>query len=231
MGTLRTKDAPTQGLQTYVYCGLLPVGDRTNLIPCTITLSALAALNATSLAVNALGAPIPAGQWLSFKNPTTGVEGLAKTSAAVAAGVTAIPVVALEAAFVTASTAIYPPEFTGRDNSGAAETYNVEKFSSFNTGGFEDGVFTGGSASIDLSGLFFEFDPVYRTIVDFAQLGREFEITVQYPSPGTGYTKGRKRVFKVLFNKKDMPTAVKGFVQMNVSATVLAFPVDTPAAA
>ena len=230
MGTLRTKDAPTQGLQTFVYCGLLPVGDRTNLVQSTVTLSALAAQAATSLAVNALTSAIPAGQWLAFKNPTTGVEGLAKTSAAVAIGATAIPVVALENAFATASTAIYPPEFTGRDNAGANETYNVEKFSSFNTGGFEDGVFTGGSASIDLSGLFFEFDPVFRTIVDQAPLGREFEVTVQYPSPGAGYTKGRKRVFKVLFNKKEMPTAVKGFVQMNVSATVLAFPVDTPAA-
>ena len=229
MGTLRTKDAPTQGLQTFVYCGLLPVGDRTNLIASTVTASAAIA-TATSITVTATTSAIPAGQWLAFKNPTTGVESLAKLTAAAAIGATTLTVAALENAIANSSTAIYPPEFTGRDNAGANETYNVEKFSSFNTGGFEDGVFTGGSASIDLSGLFFEFDPVFRTIVDQAPLGREFEVTVQYPSPGAGYTKGRKRIFKVLFNKKEMPTAVKGFVQMNVSATVLAFPVDTAAA-
>ena len=228
MGTLRTKDAPTQGLQTYVYCGLLPVGNRTDLVASTLKAQAAIA-TATTITVATTTSAIPAGQWLAFKNPTTGVESLAKLTSAAAIGATTLTVAALEVAIAVNSTAQFPPEFTGRDNAGAAETYNVEKFSSFNTGGFEDGVFTGGSASIDLSGLFFEFDPVFRTIVDQSQLGREFEVTVQYPAPSTAYSKGRKRIFKVLFNKKDMPTAVKGFVQMNVSATVLAFPVDTPA--
>jgi hypothetical protein len=71
--------------------------------PVTVTLTALAAVGAVSLTVTAISAAIPSNTSLTF-----GVPGkFAVTSAAVAAGATAIPVFAIDQALAIGDSAIY----------------------------------------------------------------------------------------------------------------------------
>ncbi len=170
---------------------------------------------------------IPAGQYLRFASGNTEVT--VKLSATAEAGATSLAVVAVDEGIPAAAIAAFPPEFTHRTAASISPTFEFTGFSTLNTGGFEDGVQTTSSAEADLSGIYFELDPVYRTIVDNAPSGREFGLFLDYKEPKEGWS-GRRKFAVVGITGREEPVTVEGFIEANFTAKVLTDPTETPAA-
>lgn len=202
--------------------------------PASLTVGAVAGA-ATTVAKGAtsitLGFPligrIAAGQHLRFASGNTEIT--CKVTTTAEAGATSLAVAALDEPIPAAAIAAFPPEFTHRTNASISPAYEFTGFSTFNTGGFEDGVQTTSSAEADLSGIYFELDPVYRTLTDNAPNGREFALILDYKEPKEGWS-GRRRFAICGITSRDEPVAVEGFIEANFTAKVLTDPTETPAA-
>lgn len=202
--------------------------------PADLTVGAVAGA-ATTVAKGAtsitLGFPligrISAGQYLRFASGNTEIT--VKVATTAEAGATSLAVVAIDEAIPASAIAAFPPEFTHRTAASISPTFEFTGFSTLNTGGFEDGVQTTSSAEADLSGIYFELDPVYRTIVENAPNGREFALILDYKEPKEGWS-GRRRFAVVGITGRDEPVTVEGFIEANFTAKVLTPPSETPAA-
>jgi len=183
------------------------------------------AKNATSITLPfALRGKIAKGQWLQAVD-TTGEEYLFEVNADANDGATSLTVKSVHEQIPAGSTVIFPPELSDRREASISESYKAEGFSTFNTGGFEDAVFTTSSAEISLAGIYYEFDAGYRTIVAAAKEGREFYAIQEFGNQKTGYTRAsREGVFIVTSFK--LPTAVDGLINADFSGKVLTVPIS-----
>lgn len=170
---------------------------------------------------------IAAGQYLRFASGNTEVT--VKVMVTAEAGATSLTVQAVDEAIPAAAIAAFPPEFTHRSAASISPAYEFTGFSTFNTGGFEDAVQTTSSAEADLSGIYFELDPVYRTIADAAPNGREFALILDYKQPKEGWS-GRRRMAVCGITGREEPVTVEGFIEANFTAKVLTVPTEIPAA-
>lgn len=190
--------------------------------------AAALARGATSMTLPfALIGRIAAGQFLRFANGNTEVTVEVATTAEV--GATSLSLVAIDEAIPAVAIAAFPPEFTHRMSAGMPITYEMTKFATLNTGGFEDGVQTKASSEIDLAGIYFEIDPVYRTIVKGAKDGREFFAILDYPAPKEGWS-GRRLSGVCGITSREEPINVDGFIEANWKAMMKIHPIDTAAA-
>lgn len=170
---------------------------------------------------------IAGGQYLRFASGNTEVT--VKVANTAEAGASTLTVTAVDEQIPAAAIAAFPPEFTHRTAASISPAYEFTGFSTLNTGGFEDGVQTTSSAEADLSGIYFELDPVYRTLVENAPNGREFALILDYKEPKEGWS-GRRRFAICGITSRNEPVTVEGFIGADFTAKVLTDPTETPAA-
>jgi len=182
-----------------------------------------AAALATSITLPfGLLSPIESGQFIQFVD-TAGTEYLAELSSTAALNSVTLSVVALDEAIPVNAVALYPPEFTDRQNFDLKDDFTSAGFATFNTGGHEDAAIVGSSVDLSLDGLYFPFCPVYRTLTNFSAAGREFYFRAEDESARAGYT-GEVVEMVAAITSREKPLSVDGFVSAKFSAKVVQLP-------
>lgn len=224
MGTL-AKHAPTQGNKSRVTVALLPKGRRNRPTPIVITLGAGVTKAAVTSTVTITGGSstefIEAGQFLLFVEPTTGNEKLVQVSARTATNATAIPIDAADEAIVSGAVAVYPVEFYDRTGADFDQSFNLAEVSTFNTGGNRDGVVTGGSADVDLPGIYYHYDAGFQTVSYAAANNREVWLEVEYTPPNDNFTKGEIKGGAIAVTSRGIASPEDGFVTADIGAAIL----------
>jgi len=220
MGTL-TKHAPSLGRKSKVMVALLPKGVRARPADASFLSTGDVIAGQTSISLNhATGTVVAAGQYLRFVTPT-GEERLVKVSTTTPANATAIPVVALTEDLPAGSTADFPVEFFDRSAADIDFSYNLAEVSTLNTGGNRDGVITGGSADINLPGIFYHYCAGANTVFEAANNGAEVWLEIEYEAPGEGYAHGRRIGGPAGVTGRTQASPNDGFVSADIKAAFL----------
>lgn len=226
-GPSRINRPRTRGQDTGVFVALLPTGIRNEPVYQELEASATIAAGQTNITLDlAITGPIQAGQYLLFRDADD-QEYLCKVTETVDSGTT-LTVQPLKEPIPEGAIAEFPPEFTERTAADINRTYNRSTIATFNTGGFEDGPIVGGSVEVPLPGVYYEFCPVFNTILDNADSGREFWVQVELPPPRDGW-RGRIVQGAVVFTGITQARPVDGFVSNDFTGSFQGFPAETAA--
>lgn len=219
----------TLGRKSGVFVSLLPKGNRVRPEEQTLVLQSNAAKNATSITLTSgLLCAVPEGQYLSFRNTSTDQEYLLRVGATANSGANTLTVAALPEAIPAATQAKFPPEFVERTAADLTENLDLSETKTFNTGGFRDGIITGGSYDINLPGVFWEFCPVYNTLAEQAKEGREFWVAVEYDPPKENW-RGRVVDGVATFTSRSQNAPVDGFITADIQGGFMGKPNENKA--
>lgn len=210
------------GRGTKVTIALLPLGVREEVVPQVITVGATeAAAAATTITVAPLTEPIFASPtspvFLAFEDAVTGGERFVKVVANAADGATTLTVEALKRAIAPDSTSVYPVKLQARTSADLSTTSNDVTSTTFDSGGYVDGIVASIGYGLSCPGNFLQLDAGFRTAFFAFNEFREVWIALEMPNPGAGYTKGY--VFKGAASVTDCPISdpADGVVSANVS--------------
>lgn len=166
--------APTLGRLTDIFVALLPRGVRTAPIQQTLTIGTGGGTGTTLTVTETLVANnIMAGQYLLFTNTTTGAEYLVKVAANVAAGTSVTIATAVSGGIPDGCKATFPAYLWDRSAADVDRSYNRATFSTFNTGGDEDGLITGAARTFTTPGMYYGKNDGYFTALHAAENGLE----------------------------------------------------------
>lgn len=183
------------GRGTVVTVAPLESGVRAEIPEQTITVGATAvAIAATTITVEALDEPLVASVanpvFLAFEDAIDGSDRFVVVTAPAIAGATTLTIAPLKRAIAAASTAIFPVKLQARTNADIATTSGDATSTTFDGGGFADGVVTSAGYTVSCGGNLLQLDAGYRTCLHAYQNFREVQIRIQLPNPGAGYTTG-----------------------------------------
>lgn len=176
--------APIRGNTTKVFVALLPLDADGNTIRTAPTQQNLTIAtgggDGTTLTVTeTIAATIPAGQYLLFENTTTGESYLVKVAADVSTGSDITIETAVADDIPDGAVAQFPALLWDRTDASYDPAFTEAVANTFNTGGFADGVSTGGNATMTLPGLFVSNNAAYLTALQAAYDGREVYVQRQ----------------------------------------------------
>ena len=217
--------APVEGKATEIFVAVLPKGKRKKPVECTLT-ATTAAKGATSITISGLTGIIEKGQYLMFVG-TDGEEFLCQVNATTAANATSLTVVALPEAIPTGATAEFPTYVLDRKSADLDRSYKFSGVTTFNTGGSQDGIITGGEKKISLPGLYYFKNAGYKTIKWCAENAREFWISREMPAPTDGYTAGDRAEGPAVCTGIKEGAPDEGFVNADMDITLLGNIVET----
>lgn len=207
------------GRGSEVTVALLPKGSRASIVEQTVTLGAAATAAATSLTVAALAEPLSASAdspiFLSFVDAVDETDRFVKVTAPAADAATSLTVAALKKAIAVASTAQYPVKLQARTSADINTNANDTTTTTFDSGGYEDGIVTQIGYGVSCPGNFLSLDAGFRTCFYAFNEFREVWLTLKLPKP-EGYTNGY--VFKGAAAVTNCPLTIPadGIVQANL---------------
>lgn len=198
------------GRGTKVHVALLPPGSNTEIVPQTITSSALAAAAATSLSVEAITEALTASSaypiFLSFADAVDGTDKPAKVVANAADSATSLTVATLVKAINDGSTAEYPVKLHARTGVDINPNANDTTTQTFDDDGYETGVVTRLGYGVSCPGNFLSMDAGFKTcFYAFNEFKNNIWLRIELPAPD-GYTTGY--VFKGSARVTNMPLNV-----------------------
>lgn len=168
-------------------------GIRAAVVEQTITTGAVAAAGATSLTVAALTEPIYASPtnpvYLAFDDAVEDIDKFVKVVADAADGATSLTVAALGQGIANASTAEYPVRLQARTSADLNTNANDVTTTTFDTGGYQDGIVSQIGYGVTCPGNFLALDAGYRTCFEAFNEFYEVWLSIELPPPG-GYAKG-----------------------------------------
>lgn len=213
------------GRGTVVTVAPLEPGVRAEIPEQTITVGATAAtVAATTITVAPLEEPLAASAenpvFLAFEDAVDGSDRFVVVVAPAAAGDTTLTVAPLKRAVAAASTAIFPVKLLARTSADIATTAADTTSTTFDDGGFSDGVVTSAGYTVSCGGNLLQLDAGYRTCLYAYQNFREVQIRIQLPNPGAGYTKGY--VYTGVASVTDIPVTnpSDGIITNPISLTI-----------
>jgi hypothetical protein len=216
---------PTRGLETEVTIARLATGNRSEPVEMLITTTG-AAKGATSLPVTGVIGPIAADQYLNFYDSAPGSEYICRVTAAAVSGATTLTVAALPEAIPTGCEGEYPPVLWDLTDASVDRSYNRQAQATFHTGGFEDGVVTGGAYTMTLPTVYFNKNAAAATLLVAGNAGAECYITRELNIPSTAYSKGRIIKGAAVVTAAPEDSAVDGFVSQNFTIAFQGQPID-----
>jgi len=216
---------PTRGLETEVTVARLATGNREEPVEMKITTSG-ASKNAVSLPVTGVIGPIAADQYLNFYDSDTGVEYICKLTAAAVSGASTLTVAALPETIPADCEGEYPPVMWDLTDASIDRSYNRQAQATFHTGGFEDGVVTGGSYTMTLPTIYFNKNAAAATLLVAANAGAECYVTRELNIPSTAYSKGRITKGAAVVTAAPEASPVDGFVGQDFTIAFQGQPID-----
>ena len=219
--------SPTRGLETEVTVARLALGSRTEPAEFLITTTALAAKGATSISVSGVGGAIQVGQYLNFYNATNGTEFIAEVTAVAASGASSLTVAALPEAIPSGAAGEFPSVFWDLTDASVDRSYNRQAQATFHTGGFEDGVITGGSYTMSLPSVYFAKNAAAATLLKAANAGGECYLTRELNVPSSAYRKGRVIKGAAVVTAAPEASSVDGFVTADFTVLFQGQPTDS----
>lgn len=216
---------PTRGLETEVTVARLPQGSRLEPVEMLITTTG-ATKGATSLPVSGVNGPVQANQYLNFYNSTDGSEFIAEVTAVAASGATTFTVAPLPETIPTGAKGEYPPVMWDLTDASLDRSYNRQAQATFHTGGFEDGVITGGSYTMTLPSVYFAKNAAAATMLKAANAGAECYLTRELNPPSAAYRKGRVIKGAAVVTAAPEASSVDGFVTQDFTVAFQGQPID-----
>lgn len=181
------------GRGTKVGVASMEPGLRTSIADQTITLGAAAAAAATSLTVTALDEPLYASAdhpaYLAFVDATDEADRFVKVVAPAIAGATTLTVAPLKRAIANGSEAVHPVLLQARTSADLNTNANDITTTTFDTGGYQDGIVAQIGYGVTCPGNFLPTDAGYRTCLTAFNEFLEVFLSIELPKPG-GYTSG-----------------------------------------
>ncbi|MGL5870881.1 MAG: phage tail tube protein, partial [Xenococcaceae cyanobacterium] len=155
--------------------------------------------------------------FLAFEDAVTGGERFVKVTAPAADGATSLTVAPLKRAIAPASTGQYPVKLQARTSADLSTSNNNVTSTTFDSGGYVDGVIASIGYGLSCPGNFLQLDAGFRTAFFAFNEFREVWITLKMPNPGAGYTSGY--IFKGPASVTDCPISdpADGVISANVS--------------
>lgn len=210
------------GNKIKVFCALLPLGIRTEPIDVTLTTTAAASANATTIAVSSLSGAIAGGTPLTFGTGASAVT--AYLSADATAGDTSISVEPLSAPIGNTTTATYTSKLRLLGGTSTGATIGAERTESLvfeDPLGYSDGLVTSQNWEVPWTANLLADDDAYRRVyyaASQAVSGRELFLW-QEDAPPAGATEGDglKGAVVVTNFTKDFPS--DGILTFNCTFT------------
>lgn len=218
--------SPTQGKETEVTVARLALGSRVEPVEMLITTTG-AAKGATSLPVSGVLGPIQIGQYLNFYKATDGTEFIAEVTAVAASGASTLTVAALPEAIPTGSQGEFPSTMWDLTDASVDRSYNRAAQATFHTGGFEDGVITGGSYTMTLPSVYYSKNAAAATLLKAANAGAECYLTRELNVPSAAYSKGRVIKGAAVVTAAPEASSVDGFVTADFTVAFQGQPTDS----
>jgi hypothetical protein len=216
---------PTRGLETEVTVARLPLGSRPEPVEMLITTTG-AAKGAESLPVSGVLGPVYAGQYLNFYNVTDGSEFIAEVVAPAVSGASSFVTAPLPETIPASAQGEFPPVFWDLTDASVDRSYNRQAQATFHTGGFEDGVITGGSYTLSLPSVYFAKNAAAATLLKAANAGAECYLARELNPPSAAYSKGRIIKGAAVVTAAPEASSVDGFVTADFTVTFQGQPVD-----
>jgi hypothetical protein len=170
--------APTRGQEAKLFLALLPQvnGETVRARPSqqTFTIATGGGATATLTLTTALTTTVVAGQFLRFTNTTTGGEFIVQVKTTASSGTaieieTAVP----GGGIPDGAVCEFPLYIWDRTELSVEGSLNRSSVATYNTGGFEDGVVTGGSFTMSAPGIWYSKNAALLTCLWASTRGRE----------------------------------------------------------
>jgi len=171
--------APLLGNKTKVFVARLEEGNRIAPTQQLLTVATGGGDTTTITVTETISTPIVKGQYLDFEDVTTGEEFLVKVAETVSSGSTITIETAIDGGLPDGAKSNFPPLLWDRTDASYDPSFTEQVAKTFNTGGFEDGVSTGGAATMNLPGLFYGKNAAYLTALQAAYDGAEIYVQRQ----------------------------------------------------